>query len=149
MITLSIIAASIFMASGQNGKGEQYVHLNPEKKMEVVNSEQSFLLQAARYSQLFPALGITVMRDTSNQKEFEKFKQFLSKKLTEKGIPHKFFVKIIDDKEGAAFAYFIDAYQHGVFSFNEFIALLPEMVRDYRKAHPNAKVDPNNSEISL
>ena len=78
------------------------------------------------------------MRDTTHQKAFNVFKNTLSKKLTEKGIPHKFFIEIMDDKKGVAFAYFIKGRQHGVFSFKEFVALLPEAVNDYRKAFPKA-----------
>ena len=51
------------------------------------------------------------MRDTTHQKAFNVFKNTLPKKLTKKGIPHKFFIEIMDDKKGAAFAYFIKGRQ--------------------------------------
>ncbi|MFY0601636.1 MAG: hypothetical protein JXR03_18325 [Cyclobacteriaceae bacterium] len=80
-------------------------------------------------------LGITVMKGSEKEKEFNEFKEALSKKLTEKGIPHKFFIEVVD-KPGAAFAYFINGRQNGPFNFEEFVAMLPEAVRNFKEAHP-------------
>lgn len=99
---------------------------------EVPNTIQ---MQAADYTRDNAALGVIVMRGPENEEAFNAFMNDLSAKLTEKGIPHKFFVEVVD-KPGAAFAYFVNERQHGPFGFKEFVAMLPEAVRDFKKAHP-------------
>lgn len=133
IILFSFMTASVFTAQAQE---KTAADSDRQVKLKKVYEEPSFIFQAARYTQYFPELGITVMRDTINQKEFETFKAALSEKLTEKGIPHKFFIEVVNDNKGAAFAYFIKGRQYGVFTFDEFVALLPEAVRDYKKAFP-------------
>jgi hypothetical protein len=140
-ILLSLTFASIFVTQAQ--KKRSITELSQEE-IQKLRDRRSIQFEAVGYTRKKPELGITVMRDTTHQKAFDVFKNTLSKKLTEKGIPHKFFIEIIDDKKGAAFAYFIKGRQHGVFNFDEFVALLPEAVRDFRKAFPKteSKIQP-------
>lgn len=142
IITISLVAACVFTVQAQK-KYHSIRELSPEE-IQKLRDRRSIQFEAIGYTEKFQELGITVMRDTTHQKEFEIFKKTLSRKLTEINIPHKFFIEIIDDKKGAAFAYFIKGRQHGIFSFKEFIALLPEVVRDYRKAFPNKAVESEN-----
>lgn len=141
-VTLSLIATSAFSANAYAQNTTRYIidTLSYEAKMKKVYDEPNFIFQAARYTKLFPELGITVMHGRKNTEEFNTFKDRLSKKLTEKGIPHKFFTEITDKKTGYAFAYFVNGRQHGIFNVEEFVAMLPEAVRDFRKAHPTLNI---------
>lgn len=143
IIALSIAAASVFPLQAQQKKHRSITELSQEE-IERLKNGRSIQFEAIGHTEKYPELGITVMRDTTHQKAFDLFKNTLSKKLTEKGIPHKFFIEIIDHKKGAAFAYFIKGRQRGIFNFDEFVALLPEAVSDYKKAFPETK-----SEIQL
>ncbi|WP_075342476.1 hypothetical protein [Tenacibaculum agarivorans] len=140
-LALSLIAASVFTNTyGQNKNTYTADSLTYKEKMKKVNAEPNFIFQAARYTKLFPELGITVIHGRKNTEDFNIFKDRLSEKLTEKGIPHKFFTDITDEKTGYAFAYFVNGRQHGIFNVEEFVAMLPEAVRDFKKAHPKEKL---------
>lgn len=140
ILLFSFMAASVFTAQAQE-KPRSITELS-DKEIQVLRDRRSIQFEAIGYTEKHPVLGITIMRDTVNEKAFYIFKAALSKKLTEKGIPHKFFIEVVNDNKGAAFAYFIKGRQHGIFTFDEFIALLPEALRDYRKAFPK-----NTSEV--
>ncbi|OIQ19313.1 MAG: hypothetical protein BM557_06305 [Flavobacterium sp. MedPE-SWcel] len=134
ILLFSFMTASVITAQVQ----KQYRSITElsDEEIEKLKNGRSIQFEAIGYTEKHSVLGITIMRDTVNEKAFYIFKEALSKKLTEKDIPHKYFIEVVNDDKGAAFAYFIKGRQHGIFTFDEFIALLPEAVRDYRKAFP-------------
>ncbi|KAF2510342.1 hypothetical protein E0W72_07620 [Flavobacterium arcticum] len=134
ILLFSFMTASVFTAQAQE-KPRSITALS-DKEIQALRDRKSIQFEASEYTENYPVLGITIMRDTVNEKAFYIFKEALSKKLTEKGIPHKYFIEVLNDDKGAAFAYFIKGRQHGIFTFDEFIALLPEAVRDYRRVFP-------------
>lgn len=136
-----IFAASIMLVGIFNVQAQKKRSITELSKEEIqkLRERRSIQFEASEYTEKCPELGITIMRDTTHQKEFEIFKNTLSKKLNEKGVPHKFFIEVLNDNKGSAFAYFIKGRQHGVFNFKEFVALLPEAVRDFKKAFPKIK----------
>lgn len=90
---------------------------------------------AGDYSEKHNVLAIAMLRGKAHREDYDRFIPFFSKKLDSLGIPHMFFQRFLDDKPGTSFDYFIENEVNGPFRYDELIALLPSIKRDFQAAY--------------
>lgn len=108
-------------------------------KSEVKPSDQSqptIFRQAGDYSEKHDVLSIAVLRGVKDREQYDEFIEAVGAKLTEKGVPFKFFQEF-NEMPGTVFVYFIENDLNGSFNVEEFAAILPHAVRRYKTQYQN------------
>lgn len=130
---LVIIACSSFIGARTEAIAQTTVESEAES---LDRSQPTIFRQAGDYSAKHDVLSIAVLRGAKDREQYDEFIKAVGAKLTEKGVPYKFFQKF-NDKPGTVFSYFIENDLNGSFDVEEFAAILPHVVKRYKAKYPN------------
>lgn len=103
-----------------------------QNEVDTVSTEEPTILRrAGDYSAKHDVMAIAVYRGVKDRAQYDEFIKALGDKLTEKGVPYKFFQKY-NEKPGTLFSYLIENDLNGPFDVEEFVAILPHAIRRYK-----------------